>query len=145
MPSMISQRVHRILRPLDSFRASGSAEATKEEPGSTRVDRKPDALGELALHRSDGPERIVIREGGIEMHAASGPTTIAYGQIEDVSLETSSSKAFPTVHIRLRNGQRHAISGFYATGRFSDAYEFVRFLSRARTDSQASSSGSEGH
>lgn len=145
MPSMISQRVHRILRRLESFRAPGSAEATKEEPGSTRVDRKPEALGELALRLSDGPGRIVIREGGIEIHTASEPTTIAYGQIEDVSLETPTSKAFPTVQIRLRNGQRHAISGFHATGRLSDAYEFVRFLSRARTDSQASSNGSEGH
>lgn len=83
-------------------------------------------------------DHVVVTSVGLHVWSPDGWRMIPYRNIGEVVVPHSEdSDLVETLYLRMRDGSKHGIPIRGGTGRFRDAWEFLRFLQRVVRDLEA--------
>jgi len=133
-------RAKRILTPLDSYEAVDAGNSSLRAFGSLRG-AKP--LGIYRNNGASGEEAILISDVGLFLARHDGAIFVDYTAIESVevaeqgaALTASSKSEADGVLLNGKSANPVLVPVRNGNGRYRDAFEFSRFVSRAAEDSK---------
>jgi len=128
---LVSERVHRILRTMDSFRVGGGSTDDPAFPVLADAER---CLGIYRNTAGTLAGAIVVTDRGLLLQRSRGWEFIAYGDLAAVDTEGSSKRRVSALMLTLQDGKRRRLPVAGGTDRFRDAFEWKRFLLRVIED-----------
>ena len=121
-------RVHRILKPLESFEIL----ASKSEDISKKSKKFPSLP--IGVYRNPGREGVAVfvYDDGLSWDEAGSQYEIKYDEISKVDLP--DDKRTTHLLVELMNGKHAALPILGSRGNFRDSLEVLRFLDRVLAD-----------
>jgi hypothetical protein len=132
MSASVRSRAHRILAKLETFQVLDRHESSDLVPGWLPGE---EAIGRYRNHTGTPDDDLLVTTMGVRTRSGGTWPLVPFSSIEHVALPHSEDKeVVDSLRLRLRDGRRVELPVRGGSGKFRDAWEFLRFLNRVMTD-----------